>query len=112
MSKKTRFAITVGIAILIALLPASASANIGGAAPNVGGAGPRTLTDDDLVKNVGGAGPRDSGDALAENVGGASPTQKNVGGASPRRTDSLQENVGGASPRSWSNWLLDLLTLG
>ena len=102
MVQKSRWIAAAGIAVLLALLPASASANVGGASPRL-----MSLDADDATKvgNVGGAGPRAGEELLQENVGGASPRDKrdkNVGGAGPyiENVGGAAKNVGGARPTS------------
>jgi hypothetical protein len=110
MFQRSRLVAALGIAALLLLLPASALANVGGAGPRL-----NTLDQEQpQISNVGGAGPGAVVEETQEfaNVGGATPTDKNVGGAGPRVLDSgTQENVGGAGPRTLGQWLLGLLQL-
>lgn len=114
MLQRSRVIATLGITALLLLLPASAVANVGGAAPRL-----QTIDDEEhpTVSNVGGAGPRSvvEGSTLAfANVGGAGPTT-NVGGQerpslSLQTTESIR-NVGGAGPWSLTQWMLDLFLI-
>ncbi len=112
MLQRSRVVAALGIVALLLLLPVSAMANVGGAAPRLHNLDKEHPT----VSNVGGAGPRSTLDEPSQelaNVGGAGPT-KNVGGAGPRSIDQPTEsvrNVGGAGPISLIQWMLDLLVI-